>query len=747
MQRHISQPSGFSEPSLVNRAVALTLRRRSAAVWAVLSATTALPVYADSPGGADKSIQEVIVTARRRDENIQDVPVAVSAISGDLIEQAHLPSTNQLAQFVPNVIFDNIEAGTPGGGAFAIRGVSYQDVEKTFDPTVLVMVDGVVRGSGTGQTMSLLDVKDIQVLRGPQGTLFGKNAVGGIINITRRAPETGSVFGAVSASAGNYGANDFNGYLNLGGSNVALKLTAARLDHDGYFPNRTRHEDEGARTEEDYGVAVLWQPVEQFSLKVSYDYKDIDGSPAPTLNISDRSAPGAAGDLLCSAFAQCAPGAGKTQADDPFVNLGSRKAELAYKEDFAVAEANWDFAPDYRMTYLFGYLKSDDFIAFDSDGSPADFFSIRRSGEYEQKSHELRVSRSGRDYNWQAGVYFWDSDSGDTQIYELTNFADTFTGSSESSSVFGEGDLRFADRWVATGGFRWIKEKKEIFKESVGGGGERTDEDAIWRVGLRFEARDNLMGYLTYSTGFRSGGFSARASTLQVLQAGERPEMLKNLEAGVRSEWLDNRLRLNGTVFHMIYDDMQIESNIPCPACGTGGQQTAVLNVGKAAIDGAELELLGRVTDQWTLSGTVGLLDARYDKFFTDLLGVGTPSDFSNLPLRRAPDVTYSAQSIYDFTLPVGDLSFFVGYNWTADYAGTINDQPGTHIDSFAILNSSLTYKYDSWTATVFGNNLTDEGAFTHTYAVGPTPQGGSLWKFANPRVPRTYGMKITYRF
>jgi len=747
MQRISRYARGFCASTLISRAAASALGTRSALLLAVASSAVALPAYADSPGASQPSIQEVVVTARRREENMQDVPVAVSAIGGDLIEQAHIPNTNQLAQFVPNVIFDNIEAGTPAGGAFAIRGISYQDVEKTFDPTVLVMVDGVVRGSGTGQTMSLLDVKSIEVLRGPQGTLFGKNAVGGLINITRRAPETGSVFGAVAAGAGNYGENNAEGYLNLGGSSAALKLTAARLDHDGYFPNRTRGVPEGARTEVDYGVALLWQPTEAFSLKLSYDYKDIDGSPAPTLNISDRSGAGASGDLLCSAFAQCAPAPGRTQDGDPFTTMGSRKGELAYKEDFVVTEANWDFAPDYRMTYLFGYLQSDDFIAFDSDGSPVNFFSIHRNGEYQQRSHELRVSRSGHDYNWQAGVYFWDSNSGDTQVYELTNFGDTFTGSSKSQSVFGEGDVRFADRWVATGGFRWIKEKKEIFKVSVGGGGERTDDDVIWRGGLRFEARDDLMAYFTYSTGFRSGGFSARASTLDVLQAGESPETLKNFELGVKSEWLEDRLRLNATVFHMLYENMQIESNIPCPSCGTGGQQTAVLNVGRATIDGAELELSGRLTDHWTLSGTLGLLDAKYDRFFTDLLGTGTPSDFSNLPLRRAPDVTYSAQSIYDFPVPIGDLSFFIGYNWTSDYADTIDDHPGTHIDSFGMLNSSLTYKYNNWTGAVFGNNLTDEGAFTHTYAVGPTPQGGSLWKFANPRTPRTYGMKLTYRF
>jgi hypothetical protein len=203
--------------------------------------------------------------------------------------------------------------------------------------------------------------------------------------------------------------------------------------------------DEGYKTEEDYGAAILWQPVDEFSLKLSYDYKYIDGSPAPTMNISDRSDAYPVGDLLCSAYGQCAKGPMRTQNGDPFTGSGSRPAVMEYKENFGVVEANWDFAQDYRATYLYGYLSGHDDIAFDSDGSPADFFSVRRWGEYKQESHELRVTRSGDKFNWQLGGYLWDSESEDSNIYELSNFFDYFEGSSESTSVFGEGDLRFAE--------------------------------------------------------------------------------------------------------------------------------------------------------------------------------------------------------------------------------------------------------------------------------------------------------------
>ncbi len=697
------------------------------------------------PGNASG---DIIVTARRRAESIQTVPVAVSAVSGAMIEQAHLSDTTQLAQFAPNVVLDNIEAGTPAGGAFSIRGISYQDVEKTFDPTVLVMVDGVVRGSGTGQTMSLLDVERVEVLRGPQGTLFGKNAVGGIINITRKQPTLGKTFGTVRATGGNYDTNNFEGYVNVGGDQWAVKLTAARLDHGGYFPNKTLKIKEGGRTEQDYGVALMWNPMEGFSAKLGYDRKVIAGSLAPILNISDRNVAGAGGDLLCSAFAQCASAPGRTQDGDPFTTLGNRKSELRYDEDFVVGEVNWDFAKDFRLTYLFGYLKSNDYLAIDSDGSPISFFSINRSGTYEQKSHEIRVSYNTPMINWQGGLYFWNSNSHDEQLYELSNYLDVFSGKSKSFSVYGEGDLRVAEKFVFTGGLRYIEEKKSIDKPALNGFGSRQDSDVIWRAGVRYEANSDLMGYLTASTGFRSGGFSARATSLAVLQAGESPEHLQNFEAGLKSKWLDGKLRLNFAAFHMIYKDMQIESNIPCAGCGSGGQQTAVLNVGKATIDGIEAELGANITSKWTVTGNLGLLNARYNSFFTDLLGIGVKQDFSHVPLRRAPSVTWALQSTYTVPVASGDIALRAGYSWVSNYAGTINDASGTHINSFGLLSASLTYNHgDRLSFAVFGSNLTNEGAFSHTYSVAPTPQGGSLWKFANPRTPRTFGASATYKF
>jgi iron complex outermembrane receptor protein len=206
-----------------------------------------------------------------------------------------------------------------------------------------------------------------------------------------------------------------------------------------------------------------------------------------------------------------------------------------------------------------------------------------------------------------------------------------------------------------------------------------------------------------------------------------------------------NNLQVNVAAFHMIYEDMQIETSLP--ASGGNGQQQGFDNVGEATIDGIELDVLARVTRNWTLSGNLGLLDAKYDSFFTDLYAEGTPRDFTDLKLRRAPDVSYSVSS--DIEQPIGDgtATFHVSYNWRSDYEGTLNNHPGTGIDAFGLLDASLAYDYRSWSVALFGRNLTDEAAYSHTFAVVPNAQGGTLWKFATPRVPRTFGVQLTYQF
>lgn len=724
-----------------------------ASALGVLASATAIAeeqVAAQSEGAG---LNEVIVTARRRAENMQTVPVAVSSISALQLERSFAMDTTSLAQFAPNVVLDKVEAGTAGGAAFSIRGISYQDVEKAFDPTVLLFVDDIAVGTGTGNVMNMLDVQNIEVLRGPQGTLFGKNAVGGIVNIHRREPELHDVFGKVRATVGNFDTKSLEGYVNFGGENFALKFTAAELDHGGYYKNATLGTRQDDRKEQDYGMHWLWKPSKALKLELQTNHVDQRGTPNPILNISDRAATNGSGDAFCAFYAQCATNPYKSQSGDPQVAVGEGPTRLTLNSDMNIAKVNYDLDDKYRLTYIGGHMKSYDFTQFDFDGTPLPLYSAAKDSWYTQRSHELRISRNDPVLSGQAGVYYWDADS--FTVNNGPGLVDRASASSKSYSIYGESDYRFANEYVLTTGARHISEKKEIGKFVDDGQGNasipdgthfsRTDSANIWRLGLRRELASGDMVYGTYSTGFRSGGFSPRAATISALEHGQAPEKLTNFEFGAKTRWFDKRLQLNAALFHMIYDNMQIETSLPAP--GGNGQQQGFDNVGKAIINGGELELLARPDNHWTLSGNLGLTDSHYASFFTDLYGTGVKQDFTNLKLRRAPRVTYALAADYRDAFGAGRMNYHVGYNWRSNYEGTLDNAPGTRVEAFGILDASVSYEQGAWSVALFGRNLTNEAAYSHTFSVVPNNLGGSIWKFATPRTPRNYGLQVTYHF
>jgi iron complex outermembrane receptor protein len=731
-----------------------------------------------TPGlaSAQTGIEEITVTARKRAETLQDVPLAVSAVGQERIEQAFLLDTTSLAQFAPNVVFDNIESGNPGGGGFSIRGISFQDIEKSFDPVVLVVLDGVAIGTNTANVMQLLDVERIEVLRGPQGTLFGKNAVAGLIQVHRTEPQLESSHGKVRVQAGSYETYNIEGLYNYGSENWALKLTGASLNQDkGYFRNITVGERMGDRDTLMGGAHLLVEPTDSLKAEIQFNYTDMDGIALPQLDLSHNNVPPPEGDIFCVFFGLCSavdgePYTGSREVSAGRIDPGTGQLlpKVEFEQKMAIAEVNWDFLDDYTMTYIGGWIDSDDRFDADYDDSPLRIFGVFRWSEYEQWSHELRVTRdAGDDLTWQLGLFYWDAESHafqNTDTFALTGlpfpgeYQDTLAGS-ESWSVFGEGDWRLPgnlDSAVLTLGFRYIEEEKtmtrfvylpnsDTYQIPPGSGGTRTDDDVIWRAGLRYEWNDALMTYFTWSTGFRSGGFSTRAQTVDVLARGFAPETVENYELGVRSELFDNRLTLNATLFHMIYTDMQLDVSIPAPP--PANNQQAIENIGEATFDGVELDASFYATDSWRLSGNVGWLDAEYEEFTADIYGLGVITDNTDLPLRRAPEWTFSIESVLERNIGPGIASWRVGYNWRDDYSGTLWDHPGTHVDSFGLLDMAIAYEVDSWRFSLFGRNLTDEDEYSHTFVVAPTVEGGSFWKFAVPRPGTEWGIEAVYRF
>lgn len=750
-----------SDKKIIRKSLSLILMAGGASVVA--------PVY----GETGRTLEEVVVTARKRAESIQDVPVAVSAIAGDDVKNAFTLDTTSLSQFAPNVVMDTIEAGTPAGGGFSIRGISYQDVEKAFDPTVLVAVDGVPLATGTGQVFDLLDIERIEVLRGPQGTLFGKNVVGGLINIHREKPRTDEVSGKVRARVGTYGKQDLELLYNYGEEDWAVKLTGASLNQSKGYTKNDIAGDMGKKDTTRAGVHWLFDASERVTLQAQYNYTNMEGIAAATLATSTDNA-----DVFCGMYQangyECGGEFGDTvrpggEGSDRRRSYANYRGGVGLETHQAIWQLDSELSDTLMLTYLGGWLTSNDEYKADFDGSAATLYHVNRYGDYSQVTHEIRISSdAGGNLLWQAGVFSANSDATSNQLSQV--FSTTWTPleetetSSESHSVFFEGDYSMLDsKLTLTAGTRFITETKRMDRDvsdpatgaySVGpnAGGERTDNDWIYRLGGRYQFTEDLMAYVTTSTGFRSGGFSPRASTQASLSEGFGPETLTNYEAGIKSIVFEGRLKLNATIFHMVYEDMQTEVSLPAPNVATGNE-LAIRNIGEAEFDGAELEFDLLLNDWWRFSGNVGYLDANYTEFVADVYGDGIVADESDLNIRRAPELTYSVQNVLDWSVGGGLVSWRLSYSWRDDYESTLTNHPGTQIEAFGLLDSSLTFERDQWRVSVFGRNLTDDDSYSHDYVVTPNrPQPGvdnpgSLWKFATTRSPREFGLEVAYSF
>ena len=720
-------------------------------------------------------LEEVTVTARKKTESIQDVPVAVTAITGSDIEQAFTLDVTGLQAFSPNVVFDTIEMGTPGGGGFSIRGISYQDVDKGFDPTVLVSVDDVPLATGTGQVFDMIDIERIEVLRGPQGTLFGKNVVGGLINIHRVKPQLDETSGKLRFRYGEYDKSQGDFLYNYGEEDWAIKVTGGvSRQGEGYIDNIAGG-DLWYRDSERFGAHILWQPNDTLTAEFMYDYSSLSGDPGTVFNTSAGVSDGVfGGDIMCVALGlTCSPGAGvpSTGSRDVGAINGPQWNELDKHQATVRITAN--VTDDHVLTYVGSVMKSDDDQAIDGDGHTDTVYHFRRWGDFDQITHEIRLSRdTGSNFTWQTGIFnaYAEGTNNQHTLVVAPPISQEFgRTTSNSYSVFAEGDLALLDeKLVLTAGARYINETKKLAREAYSdrddpssinlgpnAGGSISSSKVIYRLGARYHFNDDFMAYITRSTGFRSGGLSPRAIDPYYLSQGYEPELLTNHEMGLRTTMLDGSLQFNLTAFHMKYDDMQIELAIA--ADRPPGNQNFVVNAGSATIKGLELDFTWLISDWWRLQGNVGTLDTEYDELFVNLYGFSplgseyNERDESGLKLRRAPDLSWGLTSTMEWDAFGGNLTWRASYSWTDKYEATTTNYPESGVEETGILDSSLSLDLNEWQVSLYGRNLTDEDSWTHNYVVNAFREdidgNGALWRFAQRRPPREIGMEVLYKF
>lgn len=716
----------------------------------------------------EAALEEITVTARKREENMQDVGLSVSALSATEVDRTFARDIKDLAFVSPNLIIDDTSQGPGGNAALFIRGVGVADVEKNFEPSVGVTIDGLFIGANSGAILRSIDLASVEVLRGPQGTLFGRNTVGGMINVERSKP-TGELGGKFRAGIGDYSTYWVDGVFNFGvGEKLAVKLTGAKHDQqEGYFTNINTGDDEGFVDYTSVGVNLLWDASDAVEVEYTFQKEETDQDTPPLVNMAQP------GTVFCDSFGLCAQSVRTPSSGDryrvgrqifqpttaslspaptgvvtsPVSGLTPSTEPSTFDAETHILEARWRISEALRLNYIFGTFETEETIVSNWTAEPVMLFGTDRPAEYQQASHEIRLSYdAGEALNFVVGAYAWKSEY-DIRLRSWITFIVPNTvldipqnshQETDSTAFFFEGDYSFNDQWTLNLGGRLTKDEKLTRQR----GNLVADAEADWseftpKVSLRYRATDDAMLYATYAKGYRSGGFNGRVDEVLSATQPYNPEFVDNYEIGFKTEWMNRRLRLNGAVFFMDYTDKQEE--IGLRSSGPTGQRISVFNAATATMKGVELELQARATDNLSLRANLGYLDSKYDEFSYDN-GFRIVDD-SGLEFRRAPEFTGGLDATYERELGSGKFWIRGAYRYIGDHFIEQSNRPELANDAQNLLDMSVNYEINDLTLSLFGRNLTNEDGWAHGLNVS------GLWAYASARAPRTWGAEFSYRF
>ncbi|WP_225764429.1 TonB-dependent receptor [Stenotrophomonas sp. Marseille-Q4652] len=688
------------------------------------------PAASTQAGSQATTLDEVTVTARRRSESIMDVPVAVSAFGEEQLKDLQATTVEGLQGAVPNM---NIAQGRGSANSVnvAIRGIGQPDALQTFDPGVGMYVDDVYYSRINGALFSLFDIQQLEVLRGPQGTLYGKNSTGGAIKLTTKNPFDNEG-GAVELTAGDYGRAEGRFYVSgkLSDS-VAASIAGAKITNDGYV----KDPETGRRFNDDDTEALRFKlalsPTEDFRATISVDHTKQDaaltmGRPMADLRATSLAPagvvvllPGQTGDWNHTARTSFDPDQGQK-----------------LKHDGASLAMEWDLNEQLQLKSITSYrkLKTESYI--DIDASEYELGDVLVALDQDQKSQEFQLHYdNGSNLHATFGAYYMKENVPSYQeayaddLFQLLGAPLPFLRTIEddlsttSKAAFAHVNWEFIPTWTLAAGVRWTKDSKEydrststfwgapynVINETVAFAAKADWTAVTPSISLQKEFSDNLMGYVSANRGFKSGGFNGRANTVYDTQnARFDPEYVWTYEVGVKGSSSDRRLRGSATAFYSKYSDFQARVS---QDVGT----FPVLNAAEMNIKGLELEgsaMLGAAT---TLSGQVSWLDAKYDRFDDFRLDPTYPGFDPNVNHDHVPfSPDWSARVALQHVFQLGDngsLTLGGDVSYRGDTWLSVDNRDVLSQDAYTLVG--LYGVWDSpqlaWQVRAGVRNLTDE--------------------------------------
>ncbi len=715
---------------------------------------------ADGSDGA--SLQTVTVTARKRAEDAQAVPVSITAYTQDELQARSVQRLSELGQLTPNFLYgQKIQSGSSAGQVY-IRGIGQQDTNVAFSPGVGIYVDGVYLGRAQGNDVDMPDVERVEVLFGPQGTLFGKNTNGGAINIVTRRPDAsaGAPSGSLEVQAGDYRRLDVATFLNLplARDTAALAVSAATDHMDGYS-TRADGQDQANRNRSSGRIQLLLRPVDDVEAVVRVDGTTFDEHSAAYRLVAVR-----ASSPIPTLYAARTP----YRYDNRWVTTSD------FQTDGTGPNRNaggvWGSSLTLQWDRPWGTLKSITAFRqlsvdsqFDPDGSPLSVLDVFNIVQQHQVSEEVQgtgTSMSGR-LEWVAGLYYFKEIAQDNQpanvAVELFNGAANFDPRlhvvNQNYAAFGQVNWHATQSLTLTAGAREGQDTAYAGLVQVGYPTPVVqtpfvDHSARWtsflpRLGATVQWTPTLMTFLSAAEGSKSGGFNGRASSATEFTRFE-PERVRSYETGVRSDWLDKRLRFNATAFFNDYRDFQIQLNrsVTDPDTGQPVAFSFVGNIPKARVRGAEMSIEALPVARLKLAAGLGITDGRYLRVLAGA-PVTTSSRFVN-----APRYTFTSSVEYSAGLgAMGRVTWHVDYVHKSRIEYDYSNSPLVAQSPYGLLNARLTWQPADKRLSLFafGTNLTDTHYATGGIDDGP---GGSLGEVVKLMgAPREWGAGATYRF
>lgn len=749
----------------------------------------------------------IVVTAQKREQTISEVPISLVSLDSEFLDKTGTDGFDEVANLTPNFSFlpgfDRSEV------TVNVRGLTSGTSNPGIDPSVGFFLDGIYIARPAALTSKLTDIDRLEILRGPQGTLYGRNTSAGAVNIYTKNP--GDEFEAnLFAGYGNFDTVDLRGRI-AGplGENISASLSGYWGRSDSFLDDSASGEPIGEN--EDFGgrIKVRFEPCDTFNLTLAADYSE-SNTDASTIvgpfqkNQADLFAVfGAA--MMNPALGGFVRAVENVPVDNVFDRETSRTPgfEQDDLEQYGFsAEANWDigFA---TITSLTGYRESEDFARIDPDLTLTDLFRTSVENINDQFSQELRLASNedGDPFEYLVGLYYFDASfTADTQtefgvplfgqfnammppnpITQAQSANSVASQDVEAFAVFGQLSYNITDALKLTYGFRYNNEEKSsVINQNPDPGVNSTsgipfplqfpvfldleaevdDEDFINMVSLNYQFGPNSNVYATYSEGLKSGGINA-SILLNTNGLTFEKETSKNYEIGYRNT-LDNGLRYNIAAFYMTFQNLQVQTFDP-----TNPANIIVTNAGEAEIFGVEADAVWSITDNIDLNGAVAYNNSEYvDTAFPGTMTAQNPAlpgidlqlpatvDVSGETLSRAPVVTASVGAQYTVDLTEGiEASLRGDYSFTGSQFLDATLAPESEIDSYHLVNlrAGISDKDGSWSLTLFADNVFDEDYFTQLIA---SPGAAGLG--VNPQIatflgvlgaPRTFGVELRKNF